>query len=480
MRQLLSRRALSGRVLALAALVALLAGARALVWATARPRDRDVGALLLDFDPAQVQAIELQRGADRVRLERAGAGWVVASHGGLPARERAPELLLERLRGWRIERLAGDDPARHAAWMVDAAQARQVRLLAGDGRRLAEVWVGRVTGIAADLVREQGFRIDLDKLGLFVRRLGAPPLGLGPLGSGADASDGGADPRTFVVNDFLTRELDPRPEVWFVRPLVRGSRERASRLVVRRPGAPPLDLRLTPPPHIEGEARPIDFPRAFGALTALFLLEALGPAGGAPPPDAIELELEVQGEAPQRLRLWSRGARWFLATEQLAVEVRAGDAAQAAALTRREALLARELLRLVPDQISRLHWQRGAEERSLVRHLDRPWDGIATGWWHPLAAREVEAAQGTALLTSLCALRLADWIVDPAELARALGPEPDVLALSGSVGREELRFGPVQDGRRACTTSRLPGAGGWVDAAAVDALWSRLRALTGD
>ena len=449
---------MSRRVHVLSALILALCGAR-LALHLSRPRGDEVGQVLLRFEPAQVAVIELQRGVDRLRLERRGEGWVVASHGGIPARAGQPDALLSRLRGWRVERVAGADPAKHAEWKVDPERARQVRLRGAGGELLAEVWAGRVTGIARDLLREQGYRVDTRQLGLFARVREGEALAA----------------RTVVVNDFVTQELEPNPRSWFLRPLVRGERERAERLSLRRPGGRTLTLALRPQPRLEGDPRPVDGPRAYGALSALFALEALGPAAGAPPDGALQIALEVAGQEPQAWRLWAAGERWFLAGEGFAVEVAAGEARGLVERLRPEGLLRREVVRQVAAGIRRVHWTRGGVERSLIRRR-AGYDLVTTGGGRGLTCTRRTRAEGLAFLEALTGLEVSGWIEDPAELRAALGEDPARLVVVGSGGREELELGPASGGRRAL---RQLGSelGAWVDAAGLERAHAALRTL---
>ncbi|HBP23156.1 MAG TPA: hypothetical protein DEA08_35960, partial [Planctomycetes bacterium] len=316
-----------------------------------------------------------------------------------------------------------------------------------------------LTGVARDLLREQGFRVDTNKLGLFARVREGEVL----------------TPRTVVVNDFVTQELEPVARSWFLRPLVRGERERVERLVVRRPGGRELTLLLRPQPRLAGDPRPVDGPRVYGALSSLFLLEALGPAPGAPPPGALQLELSVTGEAPQALRLWSTGERWFLAGEGFAVEVVAAEARRLDERLRAEGLLRREVVRQVAGGLRRVHWLREGVERSLIRRRGG-YDLVTTGTARPLTCTPRAKAEGLQACEALCALEVSGWIEDAAEVRAALGDDPERLVVVGNGGREVLELGPASGGRRAL---RHEGSelGAWVDAGALERVYAALRAL---
>lgn len=289
---------MSRRVALLAGLVAALALARGLVALADRPPAPPPA--LVEVDPADVARVVLARGAATLTLARdpaAPAGWWVLGPGDARAAARpGVDALLARVAAWRVDRPAGDDPARHAERVLDEGRARGLRLEAADGRTLADLLVGRIAGIELAEALGSGGALDPRRLGLFVRR------------RGHDA--------TWVVAEFLTRELEPEARAWLAPPLPVAAADVAR---LRLPG---LEVAFS-----DGDARRVDDPRPIAAARAAGLVfAALGlvptaVAADAPPPDALAVEVVTRDGVARQARLWRAGGRALAAGPGGAVEV---------------------------------------------------------------------------------------------------------------------------------------------------------------
>ncbi|MEZ6188159.1 MAG: DUF4340 domain-containing protein [Planctomycetota bacterium] len=325
---------ISRRVIVWGGLVLSLLALRGLL-ALTQTRYEPPGALL-EFDPERVDRVELASGEARVVLEREGEGWVVASAGGLPA-HAGVGALIERLAGWRRERVAGDAP--REGWGVSGAGARRVTLAAGT-EVLAELLVGQVTGIEAEDVREVGYALDTSQLGLFVRR---PD-----------------EQRVYVVTDFVTRELEPDPRRWFAPPV---PLEAAAIARVQRAGPEGYDLRPGPF-RFANDPTPVD-PRAAGSLWSWFAgLRVVGLAPEDAPTGGATYRLEAGGGALE-LSLGSRDGRGFLALGGRVLEVEPLAADRLLQATR-EALIRRALALSSPRDVVRVEVTRGELQRAFV------------------------------------------------------------------------------------------------------------------
>ena len=474
-------RVLLGMVIALAAARTLLAVVADAPLALELP--------VASYDPAQVQRIVLRRATQsavaELTLERASdskTGWVVASHGRIPALARAPDALLERIASWRRQRLVGDDPARHADWQVAETRGRRVRLEGASGAVLADLLVGLPSGIDRDAVKHLGGRVETEKLGLLVRP------------AGGDA--------VFEVIDFLTRELEPSPRFWFLRPLLDGSRDDVTRLTVTRTeGALTLIVDGQGPGRFEGDPRPPDPHAAFGLLTWLYALEAIGPGPSDPPPaDATRFTIACRGlEAPQQVAIWSRDARWFMTLDGFTVEVPAFDAKRLYA-TRLEALVRTRLIALGGSNLRRAHWlPTSGEEVSLIRRLgiperslgrspsigpptpeqlaiDHSFVAVVTGAQRPLAWAIHPLNDLRPLAERLTTIEVKRWATEE-EVADALSRPLGRLLLHGrDADRVELVVGQEQGGLRAVRCDVVPTPA-WLDERALQSLLRDLRAL---
>ncbi len=461
------------RLRTLVVLVGLLAAARLGVWLGERP-PAAVGLPVLSFAPAQVARVRLARGQDEVVLQRAPGSegetprWILASHGGLPAREGAVEDLLERLASWRVERVAGADPARHEEWFVSEGRARRVTLEAAGGQPVGSLWVGKVTGVDPEAARVGKAAVDVADLGVFVR-----------------AAAGAVAPseQVVVVNAFVTRQLDPRLREWLPRPLVGGSPDEVTRLTVRPAGAPPFAVRFLPPPaRFEAAgagsvpAAPLDPTAARALVTQLFLLDAVAAAPSGPVP-ATATRVTVEHPAGRRdLALWRAGESWVLQRDDgLRVSVSPSLAA-AVAEARAETLGRRRLLPLAAAHVIRLHWIEAHEELALAR-TDAGWDAVVTGGRRPLRHRVLSRAEGLESGERVTALEASRW----SPLAAATpqrGPRLEVVVRGGE--RWTIAFGPRRpDGWREARVTGLedftPEVQDSVVRALRDALWQRVR-----
>lgn len=281
---------MSRRVRALTGLVAGLALLRGCVAALDRPPAPPPA--LLDVDPARVTRLVLTRGSTSLALSRdaaSPAGWSLRDGAGRTAAARpGADALLERLRAWRCDRPAGGGPERHAEWGVSDDAARGLRLEGAEGEVVADLLVGRIAGIElADAVTHGG-ALDTRRLGLFVRR------------RGEDA--------TWVVSEFLTRELEPTAAAWALPPLHGVAPQDVARLVVRRGGAT-LTLALPPgqPPRLDGDPAPIDPDRARALVQCALGLapkDLAGPPAAGEPLEEVGLEVTTHDGAVRACRLW--------------------------------------------------------------------------------------------------------------------------------------------------------------------------------
>ena len=439
---------MSRRVQLLGLLVALLAGLEAALLLT-HPRVRPAPRLL-ELEPLQVERIEITRaGRPPLSLARAGASqagepvWVVRSHQDLPAIGPAVEGLLQRVLSWRRERRASSDPAAWPAQQVTEEAARHLRLYGPGEALLGEVLVGAITGIEPEDVRDKGYSLDTTRLGLFVRLRG--------------------EETTWVVTDFLTRELEPDPRPWLPRPLALPPREAIARVLVER-GPERFALLLQGgPPRLEPGTIPADAAAAGGVLLNLETLETLGPGPSTPPPaDALRLRLETREGQALELVAWGAGGQVFLLPAGArALEV-GGFGAPRLLQLERAGLVRRRALGCARDDLEQvaLPWgllQRGPRGWRLEREGQPP--------------RELEQARVDAALERLESLTVLEW--DAA--APAPPPGSPGLRWLGRGVQGGLMLGATEGPRRAVRIE--VGPPGWVEAAAAAAVWEALEGL---
>jgi hypothetical protein len=447
---------MSLRVRVLAGLVVALAVIRAVLFVTEAqgPVDRS----LLRFDSAKVARIVLSQGSERLVIEEDSlkdGRWRVASRGDLPVLEGAPQQLIARLRDWRSERTVGSASDRYADWGVSDALGRRVRLEDRDGAVLADVLVGRITGIDRDLARESGFNVDSSKLGLYVREAGQAEV--------------------VVVNDFASETLGPNARAWFLRPLVRGEATTVVRVSLSRKDEA-FTLRLKPDPAaFVGDARPPDPPKVFGFLQGLFRLEILGPAEGATPPDATRLRVDLNDGSSQALTLWEgEDKRWFVEAGALRAEVPA-HIAQGVAATRANDLAQRKLVRYGYQDLRRLYWITDDDEISLRRHHeDRRWYASRTGPNRALVGRQHSRDAVDPLAKLVTALEVTRWDAGAADSFAS--PYARVILFDRRGDRLELTLGELRGGERALKLSSVP-VPGWIPAEFAERLGNAFKAL---
>lgn len=447
---------MSLRVRVLTVLVVALALIRAglLFTESGGPADRS----LLRFDSAKVARIVLSQGSERLVIEedsRSDGRWRVASRGDLPVLEGAPQQLIARLRDWRSERTVGSAVERYADWGVSDALGRRIRLEDRGGAVLADVLIGRITGIDRDLARESGFNVDSSKLGLYVRRAGQAEV--------------------VVVNDFGTETLGPNARAWFLRPLVRGEATTVVRVSVSAEGEA-FTLRLRPDPaEFAGDARPPDPPKVFGFLQGLFRLELLGPAEGAPPVSATRVRVELDNGTSQTLVLW-RGDddRWFVEAGALRAEVPA-HIAKRVAETRAGDLAQRKVVRYGYQDLRRAYWKTDDDEISLRRHHeDRRWYASRTGPNRPLTGRQHSRDAVEPLAKLVTALEVTRWDASAADAFAS--PHARVILFDRRGERLELTLGELRGGQRALKLSSVP-VPGWIPAEFAERLENAFKAL---
>ncbi len=425
---------MSRRVALLAACVATLALARVGVSTLDVAGAASGGAPFLARDPDDVARVVLSRGGAALELARGPAGWVVRTpRGDVRAREGV-DALVERIRAWRRERLAGADPALHAGWSVDEASARAVRLVGADGAVLADLLVGRIAGIELEDVRDQGAALDTSRLGLLVRARG--------------------DDRTWFVRDFVTRELEPDPRAWFVRPFAGLTPEAVRRLTLA--GAVSADVAVEPgrPIRFEADPRPVDAPALQAFLSWLRQVEVTGPgaADHDASPAAVRLVLELAGDDEARTTLRAdlapRARGWTLRVEGEAFELDAAGVERALAGAR-GGLVRRRLLPIWPRDVRRLEWSAAAGAPGAPRAvaLARAADGV--GWEVPGslrgpagAPRPVAPARVEAALEALLGLHVTAWTRDTGPSALELAPGREALVVTTADGTTRLTLEP--------------------------------------
>jgi hypothetical protein len=245
------------RVLVLALLVAALALTDAAVIAIDRRAEESRAPLagsLVSFNPQAVHKVTVSR-AQRppIVLERRGSEWVVASHRGYPARPGRVDATLQRVLGWKRERLAGAANVGGFAITPDRAitielEDEKGRPVASDpqGRPVSAVLVGSLTGVDTESARQHGGNLDPHSIGRYVR---AAP-----------------DESVFVVNDFVSGELEPEPGEWLDRPLVSAEEGKVRALVLAGRDGAPLGLQFDPRDPRTSEGRPLDLERARALL----------------------------------------------------------------------------------------------------------------------------------------------------------------------------------------------------------------------
>lgn len=418
---------------------------------------------LLAVDPDAVTRVVLARGERRVVLERASgaSGWTLD---GAPAKADEVEALLQRLRSWRRDRRAGDEAARHLEWGVDGPTARRVRLEGPDGALLGELLVGTIAGVEREAALATGGRLDTGRLGLFVRP--------------ADEAT------TWIVSDFVTRELEPDPAVWLAPPLPRGVPAAARRLAVQGPGHSATVL-LAPdqPARFEGEARLPDPARVRALLAAALELTARDVAPpGAPPDEALRLEVTLDDGRSGAAALWQDGAGGWRAAPLEGGRPGAALVVEPA-LAARVAELARDLVRrrLVfsdPQHARRVHVVTPEREWTLSRLTvaaqgrDAGWLLVATGLRRPLAWRHLSEAAALPLLQRAHGLEAVEW--DPGAPAPASDPTVRVTLVDDRRDRVDVTIGGDLSAHDA--VRRLPGRASsapvpfWVDRATVEAM----------
>lgn len=278
---------MSPRVRVLLCAVAGLALARGCVAALDRPPAPP--PTFFEGDPASVTRVLLTRGAASLALSRdatSPSGWSIVDEAGRTAAARpGVDALLERVRAWRCDRPAGGGPERHAEWGVSGDAARGLRLEAAGGQVAADLLVGRIAGIELADAVTQGGALDTRRLGLFVRR------------RGEDA--------TWVVSEFLTRELEPTAAAWALPPLHGVAPQDVTRLAVRGPGRS-LVVLFAPeqPPRLENDPSPVDPARARTLLLCALGLMPRDLAGAMDGPgEALALELTTSDGSVRTCRL---------------------------------------------------------------------------------------------------------------------------------------------------------------------------------
>ena len=153
---------------------------------------------LLSFNPTAVHKLTLTRsGRTPIVLERTPAGWVAASHKGYPTRGGQVDRLLQRLAGWKRERVAGEQ-ASQAKFGATRETAISIELEGEQGHSIGELLMGSLTGIDSEVARKENGHVNPDSIGRYVR---VPP-----------------DDSVYVVSDFVTGELEPEPLEWLERP----------------------------------------------------------------------------------------------------------------------------------------------------------------------------------------------------------------------------------------------------------------------
>lgn len=468
---------MSPRVRALLALVALAAALRLGLALLGGDPASGLAPPLVAFDPAAVTRVRLARGERQVTLEREPGGWaLVAAAGRAPAQADAVEALLQRVGSWRRDRRAGDDPARHVEWGVDGPTARRVRLEGPPGAPGApdavELLVGTIAGVEREAALATGGRLDTGRLGLFVRAA--------------------EEPATWIVSDFVTRELEPDPAVWLAPPLPRAGPGAVRRLAVQGPGhAATVLLAPDQPARLEGDARLPDPARVRALLAAALELTARDVAPPGPPPaSALRLEVTLDDGRRGAAALWQDGAAWR------AAPLDAGGSPGAPlvvepALAARVAELARDLVRrrLVysdPRHGRRVHVVTRDAEWTLSRlpvathGRDAGWLLVTTGLRRPLTWRQLDQAAALPLLERVHGLEAAAW--DPAAPAPTSDPWLRVTLVDDRRDRADVTLGdPVDRGAGGSAPDhdavrRLPGRAStaaapfWVDRATVEAM----------
>ncbi len=114
--------------------------------------------LVEPFDASEVMRIELSAGAGTLAIMRTESGWGLANGGGYPVyADRAERLLLDLSETTVLEQRT-DDPSFHDRLGVGDS-GLHIRLIAADGRTVADVVAGRFVearGIFGRLVRKAG------------------------------------------------------------------------------------------------------------------------------------------------------------------------------------------------------------------------------------------------------------------------------------------------------------------------------------
>lgn len=415
------------------------------------------------------QRVVLARGDREVTLELrppdlpGPSRWVVSRPAGrAPANDDGVEALLQRVQSWRRDRRAGDDPARHLEWGVDGPTARRVRLEDGSGARLAELLVGTIAGVEREAALATGGRLDTARLGLFVRP--------------ADEAT------TWIVSDFVTRELEPDPAVWLAPPLPRATPGAVRRLAVAGPGHTSSVL-LAPdqPARLEGDARLPDPARVRALLAAALELTARDVAPPGPPPaTALRLEVTLDDGRRGAAALWQADGGWRAASLDggapgAALVVEPALAARVAALA--PDLVRRRLVYSDAQHARRVHVVTRDAEWTLARlpvaprERDAGWLLVSTGPRRPLTWRVLDQAAALPLLERAHGLEAVAW--DPSAPAPASDPDVRVTLVDDRRDRADVTLGPVDDHDAArrrpgrATTAPTPF---WVDRTSVEAM----------
>jgi hypothetical protein len=204
------------------------------------------GGPIVPFDPAGVAKITLSREGKRsLVVSRAAQGaFVVATAKGFPARAGKVDATLKRLLNWRKLRIAGDKTS-HEQFAVTPEKGISIKLQDFTGAVIGELIMGSLTGVDSELARQMGGKLDPGTMGRLVRRVG--------------------EDEVYVVQDFVTGELEPDPAEWIDRPLFGAGEEARVRTLTIKRGPELLVVHRDAPYLRLADGRPAD-PDRVGAL----------------------------------------------------------------------------------------------------------------------------------------------------------------------------------------------------------------------
>jgi hypothetical protein len=360
------------------------------------------GGPLVTFRPDDVTRIAVSRKDRSVVVERGeGGAWGVASSRGFPARAGRAEALLFRVLSWRRDRVAGA-AGRAQAYRLDEASI-EIDLRARDGRLIAHLFLGGLTGVDPEASRRGG-SLDERQLGRFVRVAG--------------------ESEVYILPELVASELEPNERDWLESPLVAGDPSLLARLELRRRDGLGAEIIFEGEGAATSGGWPLEPSRVQALGRAIFELAAA--SVGA------EAELPRAGLTPPLLE--AKCALRDGRTTTLAI----GDGV---------ARVSSDVYAAVDGLPRPLRVPRHLAEPLLDFDLERALVRRPFGELEPARVRWIVLVEpGREIAVEHGGARRVEWLSPSRRGARAARPGDAELVLPRVLGLELSRFGPVPEG----------------------------------